>query len=114
MARLFARLRSLVLASYMPYGDPRSALELYSHVMVQVSAPRRHPSAAVLRVRVQIIRHVKSCTADIYIQNDCAHVGVSVHAPVRSKMMVGAPVELLSEHPVRITVVTPAAAARRS
>ena len=91
MARLFARLRSLVLASYMPYGDPRSALELYSHVMVQVSAPRRHPSAAVLRVRVQIIRHVKTCMTDIYLQNECAHVGLSVHAPVGG-ILVSSPV----------------------
>ena len=37
----------------------------------------------VLRVRVQLIRHVKTCcTTEIYIQHGCAHVGLSVHAPV--------------------------------
>ena len=36
----------------------------------------------IIRVRVQIIRHFKTCTTDIYLQNECAHVGLSVHAPV--------------------------------
>ena len=35
-----------------------------------------------IRVRVQIIRHLKTCTTDVYLQNECAHVGLSVHAPV--------------------------------
>ena len=35
-----------------------------------------------VRVRVQIIRHFKTCKTDIYLQNECAHVGLSVHAPV--------------------------------
>ena len=35
-----------------------------------------------IRVRVQLIRHFKTCTTDIYLQNECAHVGLSVHAPV--------------------------------
>ena len=39
-------------------------------------------AAVVVRVRVQIIRHFKACTTDIYLHNDCAHVGSSVHAPV--------------------------------
>ena len=26
----------------------------------------------------------KTCTTDIYLQNDCAHIGLSIHAPVRS------------------------------
>ena len=39
-------------------------------------------STLQLRVRVQLIRHSKTCTTDIYIQNECAHVGLSIHAPV--------------------------------
>ena len=35
-----------------------------------------------VRVRVQLIRHFKTCKTDIYLQNKCAHVGLSVHAPV--------------------------------
>ena len=35
-----------------------------------------------VRVRVRLIRHFKTCTTDIYLQNECAHVGLSVHAPV--------------------------------
>ena len=27
---------------------------------------------------------LKTCTTDIYLQNDCAHVGLSVHAPVET------------------------------
>ena len=43
-----------------------------------------------LRVRVQlIIRHLKTCTTDIYIHNDCAHVGLSIHAPVHTKVQEG-------------------------
>ena len=38
------------------------------------------PSRFLIRVRVQI-RHFKTCTTDIYLQNECAHVGLSVHAP---------------------------------
>ena len=38
------------------------------------------------RVRVQLIRHFKTCTTDIYLQNDCAYVGLSVHAPKRARM----------------------------
>ena len=34
-------------------------------------------------MRVQLIRHFKTCTTDSYLQNECAHVGLSVHAPVR-------------------------------
>ena len=34
-----------------------------------------------VRVRVQLIRHLKTCTTDIYIQNECAHVGLSGNAP---------------------------------
>ena len=33
-------------------------------------------------MRVQLIRYFKTFTTDIYIQNDCAHVGLSVHVPV--------------------------------
>ena len=40
----------------------------------------------VLRVRVQIIRHFKTCMTDIYLQNECAHVGLSVHAPALSSV----------------------------
>ena len=29
-----------------------------------------------------IIRHFKSCTTEIYLQNECAHVGLSVQEPV--------------------------------
>ena len=36
-------------------------------------------------VRVQLIRHFKTCTTDIYLQKDCAHVGLSVHAPASSR-----------------------------
>ena len=36
-----------------------------------------------VRVRVQLIRHFKTCKTDIYLQNKCAHVGLSVHAPVQ-------------------------------
>eukprot|EP01048_Picozoa_sp_COSAG05_P019805 COSAG05_NODE_3204_length_2245_cov_3.080615_2_plen_177_part_00 len=44
---------------------------------------RVHPSISLsLRVRVQLIRHLKTCTADIYIHNECAHVGLSIHAPM--------------------------------
>ena len=35
-----------------------------------------------VRVRVQLIRHFEPCTTDIYLHNDCAHVGLIVHAPV--------------------------------
>ena len=41
-----------------------------------------------LRARVQLIRHFKICTTDIYLHNDCAHVGLSVHAPVSSRNCV--------------------------
>ena len=27
-----------------------------------------------LRVRLQLIRHVETCTTDIYLHNECAHV----------------------------------------
>eukprot|EP01048_Picozoa_sp_COSAG05_P012670 COSAG05_NODE_1287_length_5276_cov_10.526173_4_plen_165_part_00 len=40
------------------------------------------PLLAVIRVRVQLIRHLKTCTTEVYIQNECAHVGLSIHAPV--------------------------------
>ena len=33
-------------------------------------------------MRVQLIRHFKTCTTDIYLHKDCAHVGLIVHAPV--------------------------------
>ena len=42
-----------------------------------------NPEQANIRVRVQLIRHFKTCTADIYLHNECAHVGLSIHAPVR-------------------------------
>ena len=44
----------------------------------------RSPSSSTLRirVRVQLIGHLKTCTTDIYIKNECAHVGLSIHAPV--------------------------------
>ena len=35
-----------------------------------------------VRVRLQLIRHFKTCTTDIYLHNECAHVGLSIHAPV--------------------------------
>ena len=35
-----------------------------------------------IRVRVQLIRHFKPCTTDIFLHNECAHVGLSIHAPV--------------------------------
>ena len=38
----------------------------------------------VVRVRLQLIRHVKTCTTDIYLHNERAHVGLSTHAPVCS------------------------------
>ena len=34
----------------------------------------------VVRVRLQLIRHVKTCTTDIYLHNERAHVGLSGHA----------------------------------
>ena len=34
-----------------------------------------------IRVRVQLLRHFKTCTTDIELQNECAHVGLSVHVP---------------------------------
>ena len=37
---------------------------------------------SLVSMRVQIIRHCKTCMTDIYLQNECAHVGLSVHAPV--------------------------------
>ena len=37
---------------------------------------------AIVRVRVQLIRHFKPCTTDIYLHNECAHVGLSIRAPV--------------------------------
>ena len=37
---------------------------------------------AIIRVRVQLIRHLKPCTNDIHLHNECAHVGLSIHAPV--------------------------------
>ena len=39
-----------------------------------------------LRVRVQLIRHLKTCTTDIYLNNDCAHVGSSIHAPIEAEI----------------------------
>ena len=40
-------------------------------------------SVAAVRVRVQLtIRIFKTCTTEIYLQTECAHVGLSVHAPV--------------------------------
>ena len=57
--------------------------------------PRLGPHGAVikLRVRVQIIRHFETCTTDIYLHHDCAHVGLSTHAPVCfvSKKLVARP-----------------------
>ena len=38
-------------------------------------------------MRVQLIRHFETCTTDIYIHNECAHVGLSVRAPVRFGMI---------------------------
>ena len=35
-------------------------------------------------VRVQLIRHFKTCTTDIYLHIECEHVGLSIHAPVAS------------------------------
>ena len=37
-----------------------------------------------VRLRVHLIRHCnKACTTDVYLHHECAHVGLSVHAPVR-------------------------------
>ena len=35
-----------------------------------------------VRVRVQLIRHSKTCMTEIHLHNECAHVGLSIHAPV--------------------------------
>ena len=35
-----------------------------------------------VRVRLQLIRHFKTCTTEIYLHNECAHVGLSIDAPV--------------------------------
>ena len=32
-------------------------------------------------VCLPLIRHVKTCTTDIYLHNECAHVGLSIDAP---------------------------------
>jgi len=37
---------------------------------------------ASVRVRLQLILHFKTCTTDIYLHNECAHVGLSIDAPV--------------------------------
>ena len=39
-----------------------------------------------VQVRVQLIRQFKTCTTDIYLHNDCAHVELSVHAPVSCQL----------------------------
>ena len=51
-----------------------------------VTSERRIP--ANLRVRVQLIRHFQTCASDIHLQNECAHVGLSVHAPVHRGVFV--------------------------
>ena len=33
-------------------------------------------------MRLQLIRHLKTCTTDIYLRNECARVGLSIDAPV--------------------------------
>ena len=38
--------------------------------------------SSCVRVRVQLIRTFKTCTTDIYLRNECAHVGLSIHAPL--------------------------------
>ena len=35
-----------------------------------------------IRVRLQIIQHFKTCTTEIYLQNECAHGRLSIPAPV--------------------------------
>ena len=59
--------------------------------VLQVDSSRRKQEILVLhlyargidiRVRLQLIRHFKTCTTDIYLHNECAHVGLSVDAPV--------------------------------
>ena len=39
-------------------------------------------SLVLVRVRVQLIRHLKTCTTDIFLHHECAHGRLSVHAPV--------------------------------
>ena len=41
-----------------------------------------HQLSLYIWVRLQLIRHVKTCTTDIYLHNECAHVGLSIDAPV--------------------------------
>ena len=51
----------------------------------------------------------KTCTTDIYLQNECAHVGLSVHAPVPSFPLVAFLIEdamSICCETVLITVVT--------
>ena len=39
--------------------------------------------ARVIRARLQLIRHFKTRTNDIYLYNECAHVGLAIDAPDR-------------------------------
>ena len=41
-----------------------------------------NPTPQFRTMRVELIGHFKICMTDIYLQNECAHVGLSVHAPV--------------------------------
>eukprot|EP01048_Picozoa_sp_COSAG05_P019806 COSAG05_NODE_3204_length_2245_cov_3.080615_3_plen_191_part_00 len=72
------------------HGGQGLSLYLLSLVVCSVcfSSPQAI-SPQTLRVRVQLIRHVKTCTTDIYLHNECAHVGLSVHAPVGPTVMFG-------------------------
>ena len=46
-----------------------------------------------IRVRLQLIRHFKTCTTDIYLHNECAHVGLSIDAPVRVRLKIKSVIE---------------------
>ena len=58
-----------------------------------------------LQVLVQLIRHFKTCTTDIYLQNECAHVGLSLHAPV----VLCSNDNLIRRHRYQCTAVVPVA-----
>ena len=53
-------------------GPVRPCLRLCEHFPVRAQQHRRHHQAIN---RVLLIRHFKTCTTDIYLQNECAHVG---------------------------------------
>eukprot|EP01048_Picozoa_sp_COSAG05_P007394 COSAG05_NODE_520_length_9047_cov_2.500224_10_plen_104_part_00 len=64
-----------------------TSLSALARALSRSSGPSAVAPAAVantVRVRVQLIRHSKTCMTEIQLHNECAHVGLSIHAPVEA------------------------------